>query len=297
MRCDPVGADGPAYLKLLEDNWQASFESVDFVQNASDVTAQINSWVEDQTHGRIKDLIPPGALNDLSRLVLVNAIYLKAPWLHSFSSELTQPGPFHLSDGKVIHVPTMSQPHEENFLVGYARREGPWALLGHRYTVIALPYNCPELQFVILLPDRYNGLPALENILTPELLTGCTDLPVREADISLPKFKLEPPALSLVGSLQALGMKSAFGNDANFNRTAILRPGDGLYLSDIFHKTFLQVDESGTEAAAGTGSVRGTYGTDTNVPVQIQIDRPFLFMIQHRTTGACLFLGRVVDPR
>jgi len=284
----------PAYLKLLADNWQAPFEPVDF-HNAPAVTAQINSWVQDQTHDRIKNLIPADALNENSRLVLVNAIYLKARWLHSFSAEITKPGAFHLSDGTVLQVPTMSQPHTENVFIGYARRGD---LLSSSYTIIALPYKCPELQFVILLPDQFSGLPALEARLTPELLTDCTNLPLREADLSLPKFKIEPPPLSLVEGLQTLGMKSAFIKGiANFNRTALPRSGEPLYISGIFHQTFLQLDESGTEAAAGSGTARGTYGTDTNVPVQVKIDRPFLFMIQHQPTGACLFLGRVTDPR
>lgn len=287
----------PAYLKLLEDNWGASFESVDFIHNAPNITTQINSWVQDQTHGHIQNLIPARALDEYSRLVLVNAIYLKAPWLNSFSRELTQPGPFHLSDGTVIQVPTMSQPPDENFLVGYAKRGSHWNFLRRSYTVLALPYNCPELQFVILMPDQCNELPALETCLTPEILADCTNLPSREVDLSLPKFKLEPPALSLVEALRSLGLQSAFEQNANFNRTALLRPGEGLYISGIFHKTVLQLDEAGTEASAGTGTVRGTYGTDTNIPVQVHIDRPFLFMIQHRTTGACLFLGRVRDPR
>jgi len=111
----------PAYLKLLADNWNASLESVDFVHNASAVTAQINSWVQDQTHDRIQNLIPDRALDKYSRLVLVNVIYLKAPWKISFSVDRTQPGPFHLSDGTVIQVPTMSQPHQEGFTVGYAQ--------------------------------------------------------------------------------------------------------------------------------------------------------------------------------
>ena len=287
----------PAYLKLLEDNWQASFESVDFAHNASGITAQINSWVQNQTRDRIKSLIPARTLDWLTRLVVVNAIYLKAPWLNSFSVELTRPGPFHLADGTVIQVPTMSQPHEENFLVGYAQRGRHLGFLGHRYTVLALPYNCPELQFVILMPDSYDGLPALEASLTPELLADCTNLPVREADLFLPKFKLEPPTLSLIKALRTLGMASAFTTNANFNWTAFFRPGQGLYISGIFHQTFLQVDEAGTEASAGTGAARGTYGIDTNIPVQVRIDRPFLFMIQHRPTSACLFLGRTADPR
>lgn len=287
----------PAYLKLLEDNWQASFGSVDFVHNASGITAQINSWVGDQTHGRIQDMIPPGALDWLTRLVVVNAIYLKAPWLHTFSDERTRPGPFHLSDGTVIQVPTMSEPPEETFMMGYAKRGSHWGFLGRSYTILAIPYKCPELQFVILMPDRCNGLPAFEASLTPEILAGCTNLPSREVDLSLPKFKVEPPALSLVKALQALGMENAFGTNANFNRTAVFRPGEGLYISGIFHKTFLQLDEEGTEASAGTGLVRGTYGSDTNIPVQVRIDRPFLFMIQQKTTGACLFLGHINDPR
>jgi len=105
---------------------------------------------------------------------------------------------------------------------------------------------------------------------------------------NVPKFKLEPPTLSLVEALQTLGMKSAFTTNANFNRTAFLRREQGLYISGIFQKTFLQVDEAGTEASAATGVARGAYGGDTNVPVQVRIDRPFLFMIQHRPTGrAC----------
>jgi serpin B len=288
----------PAYLKMLADNWQAPLETVDFEYNASGVTTQINSWVEDQTHGRIRDLIPRGALDQYSRLVVVNAIYLKAPWLHNFSVERTQPGPFHLSDGTVIQVPIMSQSHEENFLLGYARRSGSFGFLGHRYTVIAIPYHCPELQFVILMPDRNNDLPALEAVLTPELLTTCTNLPGREMDLSFPKFKVEAPTLSLIPALQSLGMKRAFEDtNADFGRTADMSREKRLYLTGVYHKTFLQLDEAGTEASAGMGSARGTYGADTNVPVQVQIDRPFLFMIQHQPTGACLFLGRVTDPR
>ena len=287
----------PAYLKLLKDNWQASFESVDFIHHASGITAQINSWVQDQTHGRIRNLLPAHTLDGLSRLVLVNAVYLKAPWLHTFSVGLTQPAPFHLADGTVIQVPTMSQPHEESFLMGYAKRASHWGFPGSGCTILSLPYNCEELQFVILMPDRCNGLPALEASLTPEILAGCTNLPGREVDLSLPKFKAEPPDLSLVEALRALGMKNAFEQDADFSRSVLPGSEPGLYLTGVFHKTFLQLDETGTEASAGTGTVRSTYGSDTHTPVQVRIDRPFLFMIQHRTTGACLFLGHITDPR
>jgi len=287
----------PAYLKSLEDNWQSSFESVDFVHHASGLTAQINSWVQNQTHDHIKRLIPADALDDSSRLVLVNAIYLKAPWMHSFSTMLTQPKPFLLSDGAVVQVPTMFQFHAEDSFVGYARRGGDLAFLPRGYTVVALPYYCPELQFVILMPDKCDDLPALEASLTPELLADCANLPQREADLSLPKFNLEPPTLSLVEPLRSLGMKSAFEKNANFSRTLLPTSEPGLHVSGIFQQTFLHLDEAGTEASAGTALMDAVLGVDTNIPVHVHIDRPFLFMIQHRPTGACLFLGRITDPR
>jgi serpin B len=288
----------PDYLKLLKDNWQASFESVDFAHNSAGITAQINSWVQDQTHDRIKDLIPAGALGELSKLVLVNVIYLKAPWSNGFLADRTKPEPFNLSDGTVIQVPTMYMDSEpELFPVGYSRRGGDFDPQGHGYTIVSLPYKCRDLQFVILVPDSYSGLPALESSLTPELLAECANLPTEhEVDLSLPKFKLDPPAFPLAKTLQDLGMKNAFEDNANFNR-ALLHPEKGLFLTGVFHKTFLQVDETGTEASAGTGVAMVMAGIDTNVPIQVHIDRPFLFMIQHRPTGACLFLGRVTDPR
>jgi serpin B len=190
----------------------------------------------------------------------------------------------------------MYQPSEDSFLVGYSRRGGDYDPLGDGYTIVALPYKCQELQLVILMPDRRSGLSALESSLTPELLAECTNLPARKADLSVPKFKLDPPAFPLVKALQALGMKNAFEENANFNR-ALVHPEKGLYLTGVFHKTFLQVDETGTEAAAGTGVAMEAMGMEMEFPLQVHINRPFLFMIQHRPTGACLFLGRVTDPR
>lgn len=119
-------------------------------------------------------------------------------------------------------------------MMGYAKRGSHWGFLGHSYTILAIPYKCPELQFVILMPDRCNGLPALEASLTPEILAGCTNLPSHEVDLSLPKFKLEPPALTLVESLRALGMKSAFEKmNGNFNRTALPGSGPPLHLRHL----------------------------------------------------------------
>ena len=281
----------PAFLDLLQNTYLAPFEVVDFVHDASGVTTHINDWVEKQTRERIQNLIPPDALDPTTRLVLVNAIYLKAPWEKAFSENATQPRPFQTPAGPPITVPTMFL----NEPLGYARRDG--------YRVAVIPYAGGDLQLVILLPDAPDGLAALEATLTSEILSGCAELPRQALNLYLPKLKLEPPLLSLGKSLQSLGMNTAFNQpvgSANFDRMAPRRPDDYLYISGIFHKTFLKLDESGTEAAAATAVVMARFmgmPMHTDPPEEFRVDHPFLLAIQHRASGACLFLGRVTDPR
>ena len=130
---------------------------------------------------------------------------------------------------------------------GYARREG--------FTVVSLPYAGNDLQFVVLLPDEINGLRELESKLTADVLAGCAKLETRDVDLYLPKFKLEPPTIALAKQFEALGMRTAFNQaegSANFDQMAPRKPDDYLYISQVFHKTFIAVDEKGTEAAAAT---------------------------------------------
>jgi serpin B len=281
----------PTYLSLLKDTYLAPLETWDFIHDSAGATGHINQWVEEQTHDRIQNLIPAGALTRDTRLVLVNAIYMKAPWAHKFEERDTRPRPFTLAGGKPAPVPTMFLKHD----LGYVHRDG--------FTAVALPYLGDELQLLILLPDATDGLAALEAGLKPETLAKCASLPGREVELYLPKFKLEPPAMSLSRALQSLGMKSAFDlphGSANFDRMAPRRPDDYLYISDIFHKTFLKLDEQGTEAAAATAVLMMKallMHEPPPRPIQIHVDHPFLFAIQHRASGACLFLGHVTDPR
>jgi serpin B len=281
----------PVFLAVLKDQYQAPFEPLDFLHNASGATTHINDWVETQTHNRIRNLIPADALNRATRLVLVNAIYLKAPWETKFPARTTQPRPFHLAEGTPVDAPTMSLSHS----LGYARRDG--------CSVVVLPYAGAELQLVILLPDDPKGLAAFEAGLTPELLAGVAATPHQQVILFLPKFKLEPPSLSLTKPLLALGLTRAFNQppgSADFDRMAPRRPDDYLYISDIFHRTFLKLDEAGTEAAAATAVVMARAAAimaPAAPPVEIHVDHPFLFALQHRASGACLFLGRVTDPR
>lgn len=281
-----------AFLSLVKQNFGGAFEPVDFVADPAATTQRINKWVADQTHERIRDLIPGGALDKTTRLVLANALYLKAPWASEFSQNATQPEPFFVHGGAPVDVPMMRK-RDEHF--GYARHEG--------FTVVGLPYAGNDLQFLILLPDEVNGLRALESKLTANMLAGCAKLEKRDVDLHLPKFKLEPPTMTLADKFEALGMKSAFDRpqgSANFDKMAPRKPNDYLYISQIFHKTFIAVDEKGTEAAAATAVAMlagAALRSPPPPPIEVKVDRPFIYAIQHAPSGVCLFLGRVSDPR
>jgi serine protease inhibitor len=279
------------FLALVKQNYGAAFEPLDFIADAAKATQHINKWVAGQTRDKIRDLIPVGALNKLTRLVLANALYLKAPWADAFSEKTTQPEAFHVRDGAPLDVAMM----RKTARFGYAKREG--------FTAVSLPYTGDDLQFVVLLPDDVNGLRALEAKLTADVLAECANLEAQEVNLHLPKFKLEPPTIALAETLQALGMQSAFDipqGSANFDKIAPRKPTDYLYISNVFHKTFIAVDEKGTEAAAATAVVmmRATaIARPKPPPIEVKVDRPFVYAIQHVPSGVCLFLGRVTDPR
>ena len=281
-----------AFLSVVKQNFGGAFEPLDFVADPAAAAAHINKWVADQTREKIRDLIPADALNKLTRLVLTNALYLKAPWADAFSDKTTQPEPFFVHGGGPVDVPMMRK-RSEHF--GYARREG--------FTVVTVPYVGDDLQFVVLLPDDLNGLHRLEPKLTADVLAECAKLEPRDIDLHLPKFKLEPPTIALAETFQALGMKTAFDipqGSANFDKIAPRKPNDYLYISNIFHKTFIDVDEKGTEAAAATAVVMMMatgLAQPKPPPIEVKVDRPFVYAIQHVPSDVCLFLGRVTDPR
>ncbi len=282
-----------SFSELVKKFYGAPFEALDFTKNADEARQHINKWVADQTRDRIRDLIPAKGVNEMTRLVLANALYLKAPWASEFSEVHTKPKPFHVGgDGATVDVAMMQRLSE----FGYAKRNG--------FTAVALPYSGGELQFLVLLPDEVNGLQALEKRLSAEMLAQCAKLERRDVDLSMPKFKFEPPTIALAAALKALGMNSAFDQprgSANFDRIAPRKPNDYLYISDVFHKTFIAVDEKGTEAAAATAvtmmMATAMRPKPTPPPIVVNVDRPFLYAIQHVASGVCLFLGRVTDPR
>jgi serpin B len=287
-----IGYDFRAgFRDFVKKFYGAPFEEMDFKTAPDRERQRINKWVADQTRERIRDLIPTGGINEDTRLVLANAIYLKAPWADPFLESATKPAPFHVRGGAAVDVPMMRK-KDRNFRY----------LKGEDFTAVSMPYIGNELQFVVLLPDDVNGLRQLESKLSAEMLAHCAKLESRDVDLLLPKFRFEPPTVPLANVLQALGMKSAFDEpqrSANFDRIAPRKPNYYLYLSQVFHKTFIAVDEKGTEAAAATAAIMMTTTAiiQRTPPIEVKVDRPFLYAIQHVPSGACLFLGRVTDPR
>ena len=230
------------FLELVKDRYHATPELLDFTKEPA-ARARINGWVEEQTRNKIRDLIPPRVLDDKTRLVLVNALYLRAPWAKPFSTNATKKELFHAKGGAAVPVATMSDLSQ----CGYAKHPG--------FQIVTRPYGGNALQFVILLPDKPDGLRELEQVVTPKLLSDCARLPAREVVLHLPKFRIEPPTLRLAGALQSLGMKTAFDQplrSANFDRMAPRKRDEYLFIGEVVHKTFLALDEEGTEAAAAT---------------------------------------------
>lgn len=274
----------PAFLELCKTPFGAPLEAVDFRANPAAAARLINAWVEEKTARRIRDLIPAGALSEKTTLVLANALYLKIPW----SEEFSKAGDIAFTTGAGGKVEAPAIRRTDSFR--YEKQAG--------FTAVGVPFRGGQFQFLILLPDPGADMPAL----TADLLAACAKLPTARVDLTLPKFRLEPPTLPLGETLQRLGMKAAFDiprGSADFDAMAPRRPDDYLAISDVFHKTFFALDEMGVEAAAATAVVmmRMSAMPVDEKPVEVVVDRPFLFAVQHVDSGACLFLGRLVDPR
>jgi serpin B len=275
------------YLALAREDFRAGLFETDFA-DAGAASRRINRWVEKETRDRIKDLVPPDALGN-ARFVLVNAVYFKAHWADSFKKEDTWPENFTRADGKTVKAPLMYQ--KGDFLL---RQEDG-------LQVLRLPYEGGDTAMYVLLPARPDGLTALEQKLTPENLKGWTlgpgKSPLVEAKVWLPKFKFTVPT-ELGDVLQKMGVKEAFDpQKANFQ--GMTDHPEGVFISRVIHKAFVELDEAGTEAAAATAVVGLAMSAPQLQPFRVKefrADHPFLFVIKHEPTGAVLFLGRVLDP-
>ncbi|MBI2859726.1 MAG: serpin family protein [Chloroflexi bacterium] len=267
----------PAYLDLLAQNYGAGLRIVDFVKATEPSRATINQWVSDQTEGKIKDLIPQGSVNAMTRLVLTNAVYFNAAWQYPFPKEATSNGVFRLLNGREVSVPMMRRTAS----LGYANGDG--------YQAVELPYDGRELSMVILMPEQFG---AFEGSLDGRRVAAIVEeIKVRQVALTLPKFKFES-SLGLKNALAGLGIREAFTDRADF---AGMDGKKDLFIQDVLHKAFVAVDEAGTEAAAASGVIVGVTSALPD-PVQVTIDRPFVFLIRDIKTGTLLFLGRVTTP-
>ncbi|XP_058611803.1 leukocyte elastase inhibitor-like isoform X2 [Onychostoma macrolepis] len=279
----------PEYLDSTLKLYHADLQAVDFI-GASDESRQlINKWVEEQTENKIKDLLQPCDINGLTRLVLVNAIYFKGTWMHTFAALKTREVPFKINQNERRPVQMMYQ--KEMFPFRYIPE--------YDLQVLELPYEQEELSMLILLPnetqDGSDPLLKLESELTLDKLLDWTkrDKMAIQMDIGihLPKFKLEVES-SLSETLQEMGMSSAF-QKKKADLTG-MSSHCGLFISAVVHKAFIEVNEEGTEAAAATAVI-----VECDCAVRFQsfiADHPFMFFIRHNPTNSILFLGRFRGP-
>lgn len=267
-----------AFQELLQNQYGASLKH--FEPGRSETTRkEINSWVADQTHDKITEIVPPTLPDANTRLMLVNAVYFKGAWSNPFPTSLTSDARFRPASGQPVSVPTM---HVESIFSLSEDAE---------LQMLELPYFSHEVGMLILLPKKSDGLSQLEEGLTAARVEQLYATSVAQrVSISLPKFK-ENSAFDLRGHLRAMGMKDAF-DKADFSGIA---KGEELFIQAVIHEAYVNVDERGTEAAAATHAGLGS-GLQISPPTVFNADHPFLFLIRHNPTGIILFLGRVSNP-
>lgn len=269
------------FLAELARSYGTGMRQADFVEDGrrEQTRRSINAWTADRTRGRITDLVPAGVLDRWTRLVLVNAMYLKAAWLTPFEQASTAPSPFRTAAGDTVQVPMMTGTGERGYLTG----DG-WQAVG-------LPYRGGQLAMAVVLPDEgwfVEVERGLDGAVLRRLLTGFRPDQVR---LTMPRWRFRSH-LTLNEALSALGMPTAFSAEADFSG---MTTAERLAVAQVLHQGFVAVDEAGTEAAAATAVAIRAVSAERG-GIQLRLDRPFLFVIHDVPTGTPLFVGRVTDP-
>ncbi len=302
----------PSFVQILKQYYGTggAFSS-DFLNQTEAERMRINQWVNDQTEGKIAELIDSGALTPGTAMVLVNAIYFQGTWSKPFQAENTKPSPFYRADGKPESVPMMSQRgldvgrygaiatdgsvfETPAFIAEDASKEFGYPKDG--FQIAELPYNGDSISMMILLPNQVDGLSRLILLLSSEKLEAWSrSLVKRDFHIQLPRFKMES-SNELVAPLKELGMKLAFDSEqANFHGISDASKSNSLFISKVIHRAVIDVNEAGTEAAAATAVLFApTSAAIRNTPFipEFNANRPFLFLIRNNQTGLILFMGQ-----
>jgi len=270
-----------SFLNLNKKYYGAGLNFVDFAKKTETARKTINIWVENQTQQKIKELIKPGVLDPLTKLVLCNAIYFKGNWSSQFDKKRTRDADFFISPDTTIKAPMMSQKSEYKFRVFSS------------FNAIELPYENNDLSMIIFLPKKIDGLAEVEKDLTNENVKAwidkLTETHKSEVFVSIPKFKTTCE-FELSKTLAEMGMPSAFAiTPADFSG---MTGKQDLFISNVIHKAFVDVNEEGTEAAAATAVTMRLI----SMPPEFRADHPFVFTIRENQTGSILFVGRILDP-
>ncbi|MEU9042012.1 MULTISPECIES: serpin family protein [unclassified Kitasatospora] len=279
-------AVSPDYLTTLAAAFDAGVHPADFAKDPEGSRKAVNAAVEKATEGRIKDLFAPNAITADTRLVLTDALYLKAKWASAFKPSQTADRPFHKLDGSAPAVPSMGQTG------GFKYADGSGGIVGEPWQAVELPYAGGGLAMDLIVPAQGGFAAFTKGLDQPQLDRILGALAERHVDLQLPRFHFDT-SNELTSALRSLGVKSLF-DGADLSGIA----KDPLAVSTVVQKATVEVDEDGTVAAAGSGvGIAGAAAPAPDQTVQLHIDRPFLFLIRDTQGGRPLFLGQVTDPQ
>jgi serpin B len=274
----------PDFLEIAKGNYHANLNQVDFKRESEIARGEINHWVAQATKDKIQNILPPGSLTELTRLVLANAIYFKGVWEKPYDTNGTTPQSFHLSGNRDRTIPLMHHFDDVRYMDD------------SEFQAVELPYQGRQLSMVVLLPKELDGCSRLETGLAPEFISrSLSQMKQQRVEIFLPRFKLES-GFELNPTLIKMGMPDAFGSKGDFSG---MDGSKSLYISGVFHKAWGEVNEEGTEAAAATAvTMRATsIAKPLPPPPVFRADHPFIFFIRDTRSGSILFLGRLADPQ
>jgi len=275
------------YIETASMYYNTNASNLDFLHQPENSRITINTWVENQTNNKIMDLIPVGAIDPLTRLIITNAVYFKGTWVKPFDKNQTKDDNFNVEPGKTVRVPMM-QKTDNDAIFRYTETAS--------MQVLEMPYatdSNKQISMIVFLPKN-DTLASVEESLTAEKMQELNNALIRQrVNVSFPKFKLETK-YSLPGTFKTMGMLAAFADNADFSG---MDGTKNLYIGDVIHQAFIEVNEEGTEAAAATGVilVASAIHNTSKVP-EFRADHPFIFIIQDDDSGNILFMGRVTNP-
>uniref|UniRef100_A0A8B9Q266 Serpin domain-containing protein n=1 Tax=Apteryx owenii TaxID=8824 RepID=A0A8B9Q266_APTOW len=271
----------PEYLQCMKELYKGGLETVSFQTAADQARELINSWVESQTNGVIKNFLQPGSVDPQTEMVLVNAIYFKGMWEKAFKDEDTQEVPFRITEQE-------SKPVQMMYQVGSFKVA---TVAAEKMKILEIPYTHRELSMFVLLPDDISGLEQLETTISFEKLTEWTSsnmMEERKVKVYLPRMKIEEK-YNLTSVLMALGMTDLFSPSANLSGISTAQT---LMMSEAIHGAYVEIYEAGREMASSTG----VQVEVTSVLEEVRADKPFLFFIRHNPTNSMVVFGRYMSP-